>query len=156
MNIGCQITQIFHFITVIVSVVSEMTSCTKQLAVIKVHLILLIFSRKPERASPSWHQVKVAWCNKTCLCVCFRLQQMFERPSESWRKLRPSCRWTSWSAGREFWGASDSPVLLTSSRWKGGSPVKLAGRDGWSTHTNKLYEYRYNLAAFSIFEADNV
>lgn len=50
------------------------------------------------------------------------------RPSGSWRRPALCCRWTSSSAGREFCGASASPARLTSSRWRGGWPVRSAGR----------------------------
>lgn len=82
------------------------------------------------------------------VCVCFRSQQTFEQPSESWRKLGPCCRWTSWSAGREFCGASASPAPLMWSRWKAELPVKLAGRKGTvDTTVHRLSETRILLWA---------
>lgn len=75
---------------------------------------------------------------------------MFEQPSETSKKREPSCRWTSWSAEREFFEDLALPVPLTSLRWKGGSPVKLAGRGGRGTHTQS-WDSEENVWAVSVW-----
>ena len=87
------------------------------------------------------------------VCVCFRSQQMFARPSASWRKLAPSCRWTSWSAGREFCDASASPAPPMWSRSKGELHVKSAGRERQQIVWTQWHNCTQNVSYISLINA---